>query len=126
MDGLNGSVHSRTTSFYASWMKISSKIPSINMASRRDSPTSSIHTIITHISEAIEMIISPEMPEDHDLEDERFLEIYQEATDIYGLLHARYITTSKGMNHPHSGLAIMREHLLQGKFGYCPRVYCEK
>jgi hypothetical protein len=44
------------------------------------------------------MILSPEMPEDHDLEDERFLEIYQEATDIYGLMHARYITTSKGIN----------------------------
>ena len=42
------------------------------------------------------MILSPEMPEDHDLEDERFLEIYSEATDIYGLMHARYITTSKG------------------------------
>ena len=47
------------------------------------------------------MIISPEMPEDHDLEDERFLEIYQEATDIYGLLHARYITTSKGIRIIH-------------------------
>lgn len=51
------------------------------------------------------MILSPEMPEDHDLEDERFLEVYQEATDIYGLLHSRFITTTKG-------LAITRERLL--------------
>ena len=65
------------------------------------------------------MILSPEMPSDQDLEDERFLEIYQEASDIYGLLHSRFITTSKG-------LAIMRERFLQGRFGYCPRVYCEK
>lgn len=26
----------------------------------------------------------------------RFLEIYQEATDVYGLIHARYITSPKG------------------------------
>ncbi|MCB0368985.1 MAG: hypothetical protein KDD45_05900 [Bdellovibrionales bacterium] len=31
----------------------------------------------------------------------RYLSIYQEATDIYGLIHARYIVTPKG-------LAIMR------------------
>jgi hypothetical protein len=31
---------------------------------------------IKWISEALEMILSPEMPEDQDLEDERFLEIY--------------------------------------------------
>lgn len=27
----------------------------------------------------------------------RFLEIYQEATDVYGLIHARYITSPKGI-----------------------------
>ncbi|CAD8048925.1 unnamed protein product [Paramecium primaurelia] len=53
------------------------------------------------------------------LHDKRFLEVYQEASDIYGLLHARFIFTSKGS-------AIMRERYLQGKFGHCPRIYCEK
>ncbi|CAD8060546.1 unnamed protein product [Paramecium sonneborni] len=69
--------------------------------------------------EAISMILQPTSPEDQDLEDERFLEVYQEASDIYGLLHARFIFTSKGS-------AIMRERFLQGKFGHCPRIYCEK
>lgn len=49
----------------------------------------------------------------------RFLEIYQEATELYGLIHARYIGTQEG-------LAIMREKFLAGKFGTCPRVMCEK
>lgn len=49
----------------------------------------------------------------------RFLEIYQEATDIYGLIHARFITTTRG-------LAIMKEKFLMGHFGVCPRVLCER
>ncbi|CAK84846.1 unnamed protein product (macronuclear) [Paramecium tetraurelia] len=72
-----------------------------------------------YLSEAIKMILQSTSPEDQDLEDERFLEVYQEASDIYGLLHARFIFTSKGS-------AIMRERYLQGKFGHCPRIYCEK
>ena len=49
----------------------------------------------------------------------RFLVLYQEATDIYGLIHARFILTPKG-------LALMREKYLLGKFGICPRVLCER
>jgi casein kinase II subunit beta len=49
----------------------------------------------------------------------RYLSIYQEATDIYGLIHARYIITPKG-------LAIMREKYIKGAFGVCPRVLCER
>lgn len=70
-------------------------------------------------SEALEMILSAETPDDDDLEDERFLEIYQEATDLYGLIHARFILTSKG-------LMLMKEKYVQGKFGACPRVLCER
>jgi len=73
----------------------------------------------THYNEALEMIVSPECPDDEDLEDEKFLEIYQEATDLYGLIHARFILSPKG-------LAIMREKFLLGKFGVCPRVLCER
>lgn len=65
----------------------------------------------------MEMILRAEAPDEEELEDERFLEIYQEATDIYGLIHARFIMTPKG-------LAIMREKFLLGKFGICPRVLC--
>lgn len=49
----------------------------------------------------------------------RYLSIYQEATDIYGLIHARYIVTPKG-------LAIMRQKFMKGDFGVCPRVLCDR
>ena len=65
------------------------------------------------------MILSPEAPDDEDLEDERFLEIYQAATDLYGLIHSRFIITT-------TGLALMREKYYSGKFGVCPRVLCER
>ena len=51
------------------------------------------------------MILSSETPDDEDLEDERFLEIYEEATDLYGLIHARFIVTSRG-------LSLMKEKFL--------------
>lgn len=44
--------------------------------------------------------------------------MYQEAIDLYGLIHARYILTPKG-------LAMMREKLLACHFGSCPRVLCQ-
>eukprot|EP01017_Pseudomicrothorax_dubius_P012327 TRINITY_DN149_c0_g1_i1.p1 TRINITY_DN149_c0_g1~~TRINITY_DN149_c0_g1_i1.p1 ORF type:complete len:257 (+),score=70.55 TRINITY_DN149_c0_g1_i1:91-861(+) len=71
-----------------------------------------------HYDEAYEMILN-EAPEEEDLEDEHFLELYQEATDLYGLIHARFIQSPKG-------LALMREKFLLGKFGTCPRVLCER
>ena len=46
------------------------------------------------------------------------MELYQIATELYGLIHARYIQTP-------IGLALMRERYLAGKFGNCPRVMCE-
>ncbi|CAG9327610.1 unnamed protein product [Blepharisma stoltei] len=76
-------------------------------------------TRVPHYREALEMILSPGTPDDDDLQDERFLELYQEATDIYGLIHARYILSPRG-------LAVMREKYLSGKFGTCPRVMCER
>ena len=49
----------------------------------------------------------------------RFLEIYQSAMDLYGVIHARFILSPHGLNK-------MREKFLQGAFGTCPRVLCER
>ncbi len=65
------------------------------------------------------MILDPECPDDDDLEDEKFMEVYQEASDLYGLIHARYILTPRG-------LAVMREKYMLKLFGVCPRVLCQK
>lgn len=48
-----------------------------------------------------------------------FLEIYQSAMDLYGLIHARFIISPRG-------LAMMKDKFNLGAFGYCPRVLCER
>jgi casein kinase II subunit beta len=65
------------------------------------------------------MILRSNSPDEAELEDVGFVEQYQVATDLYGLVHARFILSSKGLN-------LMREKFLQGRFGTCPKVFCEK
>lgn len=43
------------------------------------------------------MILSGMAPNEEDLADEHFLELNQEASDLYGLIHARYITSPRGL-----------------------------
>jgi casein kinase II subunit beta len=66
----------------------------------------------------LELILSPESPSEEILTEE-FMESVQQAKELYGLIHARFITTSKG-------LAFMREKYLNGVYGHCPRILCDK
>ncbi len=43
------------------------------------------------------MILSPDTPESEDLKNQNFLDLYQLAMDLYGLIHARFILTQKGL-----------------------------
>ena len=65
------------------------------------------------------MIMRSDSPDSEDLNDPQFLEIYQSAMDLYGVIHARYILSPHGLNK-------MREKYQQGAFGTCPRVLCER
>lgn len=65
------------------------------------------------------MILRHYAPAEDEVQDPQFLQLYQEAIEVYGLIHARYIATPEG-------LSIMRQKYLAGKFGTCPRVLCEK
>lgn len=58
-------------------------------------------------------------PNEEDLADEHFLELNQEASDLYGLIHARYIQTPRG-------LAKIYQKYLSGTYGFCPRALCDK
>jgi len=49
----------------------------------------------------------------------RFLELNQEASDLYGLIHARFILTPRG-------LAKVYQKFLSGTYGYCPRALCDR
>ena len=67
----------------------------------------------------MQMILATESPDSEDLNDQNFLEIYQSAMDLYGLIHARFILSPRG-------LAMMKEKYMLGSFGNCPRVLCER
>eukprot|EP00444_Apocalathium_aciculiferum_P021942 CAMPEP_0183434512 /NCGR_PEP_ID=MMETSP0370-20130417/63439_1 /TAXON_ID=268820 /ORGANISM="Peridinium aciculiferum, Strain PAER-2" /LENGTH=276 /DNA_ID=CAMNT_0025621209 /DNA_START=38 /DNA_END=866 /DNA_ORIENTATION=+ len=68
---------------------------------------------------ALEMILSSEAPDEEDLNDTTFLEINKDATDLYGVIHSRYIISPRG-------LQVMRDKFLKGTFGTCPRALCDR
>ena len=70
-------------------------------------------------SEAMQMILSADSPDSDDLNDQNFLEIYQSAMDLYGLIHARFIISPRG-------LTMMREKYVLGTFGSCQRILCDR
>ncbi|CEM10162.1 unnamed protein product [Vitrella brassicaformis CCMP3155] len=74
---------------------------------------------VNNYDKALDMILAPEAPDDDDLVDPDFVEVYRCATDLYGLIHQRFITSPRG-------LTLMKEKFLKGGFGYCPRVLCER
>lgn len=54
------------------------------------------------------------------------MENVQLVKEIYGYMHARYIKTGKGIHSVYPGLALMREKHLNGVYGHCPRILCDK
>lgn len=74
---------------------------------------------VSMFNEAIELILTGGIPDEDDLQDEGFLEIYKASSELYALIHARYSQTT-------GGLSTMREKFIAGIYGICPRVLCEK
>jgi casein kinase II subunit beta len=72
---------------------------------------------VQYYEHALEMVLMPEAPDEDDLQDADFLEVYRDAQDLYGLIHARYVISPRG-------LEVMRELYMRGVFGTCPRVKC--
>ena len=69
--------------------------------------------------DSMQMILSKESPDSEDLNDQTFLECYQSAMDLYGLIHARFVLSPRG-------LAMMREKFTLGTFGHCQRILCDR
>lgn len=65
------------------------------------------------------MIVSDKSPNEDDLADEAFMEMNSEASDLYGLIHARYINSAIGM-------AKVYQKFLSSLYGTCPRALCER
>ena len=69
--------------------------------------------------QCIKMIVSDKSPNEDDLADEAFMEMNSEASDLYGLIHARYINSAIGM-------AKVYQKFLSSLYGTCPRALCER
>ncbi|TIC01730.1 hypothetical protein E3Q17_01718 [Wallemia mellicola] len=70
---------------------------------------------VQNYSQALELIT--DSLDDEDLDDEQRDAIENSARYLYGLIHARYIITSRG-------LAKMLDKYRKTDFGRCPRVFC--
>ncbi|CAD7932557.1 unnamed protein product [Amoebophrya sp. A120] len=74
---------------------------------------------LQYYDHALDMVLMPDAPDEDDLQDADFLEVYRDAQDLYGLVHARYILSPRG-------LEAMREGYQSSIFGTCPRVKCHQ
>ena len=66
----------------------------------------------------IKTILSEKNTKDFNLTKE-LLEELQDIRETYGFIHKRFINTPEG-------LGLMREKFINGVFGYCPRMLCNK
>mmetsp|Transcript_20460 Transcript_20460/g.29374 ORF Transcript_20460/g.29374 Transcript_20460/m.29374 type:complete len:260 (+) Transcript_20460:202-981(+) len=76
-----------------------------------------LSTMVPYYEYALDLILDSEPPLDSLPEDKQ--EVVETAAEVlYGLIHARYILTNKGM-------LAMYEKYQNADFGRCPRVYCQ-
>lgn len=76
----------------------------------------SLATQVTYYNYALDTILDVDIPEGE--LDERQQELVEvSAETLYGLIHARFILTARGMHN-------MLSKYTDGAFGRCPRVYC--
>ena len=78
---------------------------------------SGLSTMVPYYDYALDLILDVESPNDDMLTEQQHELVESAAEMLYGLIHARYILTSRGM-------VAMLEKYKQCHFGRCPRVYC--
>lgn len=76
-----------------------------------------LSSMVPFYDNAIDMILDLESPGEEDLTEEQQHMVESAAETLYGLIHARFITTNRG-------LKLMEDKYRQYHFGRCPRVYC--
>eukprot|EP00798_Chlamydomonas_sp_ICE-L_P006869 gene6869-30844_t len=79
---------------------------------------SGLSSQVPYYDYALDLILDNEPPHDVLLTDQQHKLLESAAEMLYGLIHARYIITARG-------LAAMLEKFKNNDFGRCPRVLCE-
>ncbi|KAH7537725.1 hypothetical protein FEM48_Zijuj03G0123400 [Ziziphus jujuba var. spinosa] len=80
---------------------------------------SGLNNIVSYYDYALDLILDAESSHDDTLTYEQNNMVESDAELLYGLIHVRYISTSKGMS-------AMLEKYRNYDFGRCPRVHCNK
>jgi len=78
---------------------------------------SGLNNLVMHYDFALDLILDVESPNEDILTEEQHEMVESAAELLYGLIHARYILTSRGMT-------AMLEKYKSADFGRCPRVFC--
>ncbi|CCW69929.1 unnamed protein product [Phytomonas sp. Hart1] len=76
-----------------------------------------LSTMVSFYNYALDIILDMEMLSNTQLAEEQRRLVESSAETLYGLIHARFITTNRG-------LKLMEEKFVQCEFGVCPRVFC--
>jgi len=77
-----------------------------------------LSSLVPYYEYALDMVLDVEMPMEDSLTEEQQEIVESAAEMLYGLIHARYIVTNRGMH-------AMYEKYRAAAFGRCPRVFCQ-
>lgn len=77
-----------------------------------------LSSLVPYYEYALDMVLDVEMPMEDSLTEEQQEIVESAAEMLYGLIHARYIVTNRGMH-------AMYEKYRSAAFGRCPRVFCQ-
>lgn len=77
-----------------------------------------LNLLVPYYEYALDMVLDVEMPMEDSLTEEQQEIVESAAEMLYGLIHARYIVTNRGMH-------AMYEKYRTASFGRCPHVFCQ-